>query len=231
MNHEPIYGVIGALAKEVEVLLSKMEGVQTQTVAGVEVHRGTLQGKPLALCRCGMGNANAAAATQLLITGFGVGAVINTGIAGNLSPILHVGEVAIATSVLYHDGEPAMLAKSFPFQSEFEADETLVSAAARACRALSVPCATGRIATGDAFISAEADRKRIQRMYAPLCVEMESAAVGHIAAKNGVPFVCVRAMSDDADEAGREKLVVQQFDISAYCQTAGAIVEDMLRLL
>ena len=65
----------------------------------------------------------------------------------------------------------------------------------------------------------------------PDCVEMEGAAVSQIAAKNGVPCVILRAMSDNADEDGYEVLVVRDFSIKEYVATATRIVAAMIERL
>ena len=216
-------GIIGAMPDEVAILKDGLENMKEAHTGGIDVYTGILHGKSIALCCCGMGKASAAAATQLLISEFKVDAIINSGIAGNMTPVLNVGDVAVSTSVINHDGENNMINQSYPYQFEFTADEKLVSAAARACHALNITCATGRIATGDQFIGDSATKKRITDMFAPLCVEMEGAAIGHIAAKNDKPFVIIRSMSDNADEAAHEELVVKHFDITEYCKTASAI--------
>ncbi|MEG0091528.1 MAG: 5'-methylthioadenosine/adenosylhomocysteine nucleosidase, partial [Oscillospiraceae bacterium] len=59
----------------------------------------------------------------------------------------------------------------------------------------------------------------------PDCVEMEGAAIAHIACKNDIPFVIIRAMSDNADEKAFENLVTKQFDTSEYCDKAADICE------
>ncbi len=221
-------GIICAMPEEMAILKQNMAGAEMRHTGGINVFTGALAAKPVALCCCGMGKANAAAATQLLISVFNAGAIINSGIAGNMTNLLSVGDVAISTSALYHDGEPEMISQSYPHSFEFAADEKLVAAAARTCRGLGVKCATGRIATGDQFIGSTDVKKAIATGFAPLCVEMEGAAVAHIAAKNNVPFVVLRSMSDDADELGYEKLVEKHFDIKEYCETASAITMGTL---
>ena len=89
----------------------------------------------------------------------------------------------------------------------------------------------GRIATGDRFVGDTETKKKIEAACHPDCVEMEGAAVSQIAAKNGVPCVILRAMSDNADEDGYEVLVVRDFSIKEYVATATQIVASMLEHL
>ncbi|MBC8569374.1 5'-methylthioadenosine/adenosylhomocysteine nucleosidase [Zongyangia hominis] len=224
-------GIIGAMPEEVNILKEKLEGLGAHHQGGIDIYTGSLHGSQVALCCSGMGKASAAAATQLLITGFDVQMVINSGIAGNMTPELGVGDVAISEEVTYHDATLSMLSQSYPFKERFTADPALVAAAQKACEELSIHSAVGTIATGDQFICEAAVKERIAREYAPLCVEMEGAAIAHIAMKNDVPFVIIRSMSDDADESAKEKLVIKKFDITEYCQTASAISEHTIRHL
>ena len=59
----------------------------------------------------------------------------------------------------------------------------------------------GRMATGDQVVTTEHQRMQIlERAPGSLCVDMESAAVAQVAFEHGVPFGCVRIVSDGADE-------------------------------
>ena len=106
-----------------------------------------------------------------------------------------------------------------------------MKAALDACDELGVKAIAGTIATGDQFVGDSATKAAIAEKVHPDCVEMEGAAVSQIAAKNGVPCVILRAMSDNADEAGHEVLVVKKFSISEYVATATKIVAGMLARL
>ena len=110
-------------------------------------------------------------------------------------------------------------------------DPALIAAAEAACAACGVQSLTGKIATGDLFVGDSATKAAIEAKCAPDCVEMEGAAVSQIAAKNGVPCVILRAMSDNADEDGHEVLVVKKFSISEYVATATKIVAAMVESL
>ena len=124
-----------------------------------------------------------------------------------------------------------MICQSAPFLKSYTGDPALVQAALDACAALGVKAIAGRIATGDTFVGDGATKAVIAEKVHPDCVEMEGAAVSQIAARNGVPCVVLRAMSDNADESGHELLVVKKFSIAEYATTATAIVARMLESL
>ena len=168
---------------------------------------------------------------QVLATRYGADRLIFSGIAGNMSDRIGVGDVVIGRDVVYHDAEPEMICQRAPFLKTFKGDETLIAAAETACTALGVKYLTGTIATGDQFVGDSATKAAIAAKCSPDCVEMEGAAVCQIAARNGIPCVVLRAMSDNADESGHELLVVKKFSIGEYVATATAIVADMLARL
>ena len=228
---EDIIGIMGAMPEEVDQLCALLDGVSLEPYAGVEYHQGYLGERRVVVCCGGMGKANAAATAQVLITKFGVGRIVFSGVAGNMSSEIGIGDVVVGRRVVYHDAQDDMLVQSAPFTAEYEGDPELVEAALRACRAVGVRAVAGTIATGDQFVGDSATKRAIQQRVRPDCVEMEGAAVSQIAAKNGVPCVILRAMSDNADEAGYEVLVVKDFSISEYVATATAIVAHMLKEL
>ena len=69
---------------------------------------------------------------------------------------------------------------------------------------------TGRVCTGDQFISTDAQKAEIVAEFGGECAEMEGAAVGQTAALNGVPFVIIRAMSDKASGSSDFTLYQEQ---------------------
>ena len=221
-------GVLGAMPEEVALLTQRLEEPQAKTLAGVEFHTGRMAGRQVTVCCAGMGKVNAAAAAQLLITVFGAKALLFSGIAGNMTSKIGIGDVCIGETVVYHDAELSMIAQSAPFQTEYHGDPALVRAALDACAACGVKAIAGKIATGDTFVGDAETKKVIEEKCHPDCVEMEGAAVSQVAGRNGVPCVILRAMSDNADESGYEVLVVKQFSITEYVKTATEIVARMI---
>ena len=215
-----IIGIMGAMPDEVDQLCAKLENVTVEPYGGVEYHRGTLAGKQVVVCCAGMGKANAAATTQVLITRYGAEKIIFSGIAGNMTSKIGIGDVVIGKTVLYHDAQLDMICHP-----------ALIAAAEKACAEAGVKALTGKIATGDLFVGDSETKAAIEAKCAPDCVEMEGAAVSQIAAKNDVPCVILRAMSDNADEDGHEVLVVKKFSIAEYVATATRIVAAMVEAL
>ena len=114
-------GILGAMPAEVELLCSKLTDCTAETYAGVTYHQGMLAGKKLVVCCAGMGKANAAATTQLLITRYGAEKIIFSGVAGNMSAQIGIGDVCVGKLVVYHDADTDCIVQSAPFLEEFPA--------------------------------------------------------------------------------------------------------------
>ena len=217
-------GIIGAMGLEVEELRDALEDRAETVLAGRSFYSGRLGGTGVVVVCSGIGKANAAITTQLLIDHFAVRAVINTGIAGGALPDIRVRDVVVSDTVVYHDMDPRILAIGYPHLQEFTADEELSQKALRACEGR-VRALRGRIATGDQFIADSAVKADIVARTAPACVEMEGGAIAHTAASNGVPFVVIRSISDNADDEA--EMSYETFERIA-ASDAAAIVRKML---
>lgn len=88
----------------------------------------------------------------------------------------------------------------------------------------------GTIATGDRFVSGvEAKAAAIAATQGD-CVEMEGAAIAHVAAKNGIDCLVLRAISDNCDES-YDALSSREFDLEEYAKSASSLVLSIVRRL
>ena len=88
----------------------------------------------------------------------------------------------------------------------------------------------GTIATGDRFVSgAEAKAAAIAATQGD-CVEMEGAAIAHVAAKNGIDCLVLRAISDNCNES-YDALSSREFDLEEYAKSASSLVLSIVRRL
>ena len=183
-----VIGIMGAMPEEVDQLCARLSEVTVEEYGGVCYHRGSLAGRQAVVCCAGMGKANAAATTQVLITKYGAEKIIFSGVAGNMTSKIGIGDVVIGQTVLYHDADMDMLNQNPPYLDEYPGDPALIAAAQAACAQAGVKAIAGRIATGDRFVGDTETKRKIEAACHPDCVEMEGAAVSQIAAKNGVPL-------------------------------------------
>ena len=200
-----ILGIVGAMEVEVDALKNAMKDPLPVLYAGMEFYSGSLEGVDAVVVKCGVGKVNAAMCTQILCDCFGVTHLVNTGIAGSLDEELRIGQMVVSCAVLHHDFDCTTFGyapNQIPGMPEFFMPEwNLVRLAVQAADEGGVgTLRSGIVASGDQFISDSATKQRIKETTRALCVEMEGAAIAQTAFRNGVPFVIIRAISDNADD-------------------------------
>lgn len=199
-------GIIVAMHEELAVVLSELQHAETIERAGLQLHRGQYHGKDVIAVICGVGKVHAALCTQLLISEFAVRQVINLGIAGGIGPGIQPGDVVIADTLVQHDMDvtplglkPGQIFRLDTF--DFSCDPALLDAAQHAAQQLaSHRSYVGRIVSGDQFIADPAKSRWLHEEFDALACEMESASIAQVCYLNHVPFVCIRSISDNANE-------------------------------
>ena len=227
-------GIIGAMEEEVTALKEAMEIQETKEIAGMAFCRGVLCGKDTVVVRSGIGKVNAGICAQVLVDHFRVDTLINTGIAGSLDARIDIGDMVISTDAVHHDmdatifGDPAGQVPRMDTLA-FPADEALVKAKAANEKANpEIHTFTGRVASGDQFISSAEAKERIVNQFHPLCTEMEGAGIAHAAYLNKVSYVIIRAISDKADNSA--VMDYPEFEKQAIAHSV-RLVKELLPLL
>lgn len=230
-------GIIGAMDSEITVLRSIMQenGSLKQVSAGkCTFNEGLINGMSVVVVKSGVGKVNAALCAQRLILQFGADAVINTGIAGAAGGDLRIFDMAVSTDAVYHD----MNATEFGYKpteipqmeiSAFPADKRLVKAAQTAFSKTNTAAGrkivAGRVASGDQFVAEKTVKNHIKEICAPICVEMEGAAVAHACFVNDVPYVILRCISDMADDTVQ---ATYSFNEETAAEESSKVVIEML---
>ena len=225
--------IVGALEEEVAHIASALENVSHKKAASLDVSCGTLDSAngskiEVAATVGGMGLVNAAATVQYLIDAYHPQVVIFSGIAGNLNKNLHTNDVVLGKTVKYLDTDMRLIGQWKPFASEFHSDDYLLNVASKVLTDMKIMHIAGTIASGGYFVDSPEKVAEVIAATQADAVEMEGAAVLHVAARNDVPALVVRAMSDNADTKYEE---FHTFDISEYADTAAQITVNILRNL
>ena len=197
-------GIIGAMEPEVNAIIGALTEHAEETVSGVTIHTGIIEGKRVAVAKCGIGKVLAAVCAQTMIMKYAPTLLVNTGVGGALASGISTGDIVIANDLCQHDmdtsaiGDPKGLVSGINmiyFESDSRANEILLNAA----KSLGLNARLGRIASGDKFIASKEDKERIISDFSADACEMEGCAIAQTAFVNGVPFAVVRAISDSAD--------------------------------
>ena len=200
-----IYGIIGAMNEELEILLKDMKLENKITKANMTFNKGKLWGKDVVAVVCGIGKVNAAICTQILISEFNVSSIINVGVAGGVGKNIYPGDVVVGENLVEHDmdttafGDPhGQVPRMDVF--DFKCDDTLVAAAKRACEAIGdINTFSGRIVSGDQFVCSVEKIQWIEQEFNALACEMEGASIAHVCYLNNIPCVIIRSISDNAN--------------------------------
>lgn len=221
-------GIIGAMKEEVETLITSMEEAHRTTKASMDFYEGKLWGNDAVVVMSGIGKVNMAVCTQIMIDSFGVEKLINTGVAGGLYKDIEIGDIVISSDAVQHDVDAA----GFGYKlgeiprmecSVFRADENLIKEAEEACKKVNpdIQCFTGRVLSGDQFISSNEKKHWLTKNFGGYCAEMEGAAMAQTAYLNGVPFVILRAISDKCDDTATVN----------YSEFEKAAIKHIIRLI
>ena len=219
----------GPMPIEAERLAARLEDVAREEPGSVIFGIGALAGHTGVVAKTSKGMENAAAATAVGIERYRPAAVINQGTAGGHDPALQVGDIVLGARVtnignLKTADRPAG-AGSDPFAwkpmdvmaSEgsagedknaerircYEADSALLAAG----RSVKDRYTRGRVVEG-VIGSANVWNNELDRIawfhrhYGTSVEEMEGAAAAQICAAYGVPFLCVRVLSNNKTNGG-----------------------------
>ena len=126
------------------------------------------------------------------------------GSAGALAEGIAVGDVVIADKLAYHDVDVTAFGYAYGQMAQqplyFESDKNFVAKIQESLSQLNQKWHLGLIATGDSFIAGDDKIASIKSHFPDvLAVEMEGAAIAQAAQALGLPFLVIRAMSDNAN--------------------------------
>lgn len=220
-------GIICAGDSELEPFLNHIHNCHITEKAMLKFYEGEINNIPVVVLYSGVCKVNAAVAAQILIDSYSVDIIISAGTAGGMEKTIKIFDTVISTQLAYHDVADDILVEFHPWLPSiyFNADEKLLAAAKKIVQnqAVNHPVIFGKMVTGESFIDKNM-REIINKKYAPLSVDMESASIAHVCYVNNIPFISIRTITDTASHSG-----VENFEQN--CDKASVISKDIVLAL
>lgn len=228
-------GIIGAMELEVEELKAKMQVNRIVEKAGMKFFEGVLSNTDVVIVQSGIGKVNAGICVQILVDTFEITTVINTGVAGSLNNKANIGDIIISSESQEHDMdvtalgyEPGIIPQMK--ESVFKADAKIAELAVEVCKEVNpdINVLTGKVVSGDQFISSKEQKEKLINVFHGDCAEMEGAAIAHAAYLNNIPYLVIRAISDKAD--GSAQMDYPTFEKAAAAHSAKLVEHLVARI-
>jgi len=203
-------GIIGAIDYELNYFFQHMIIARTEIIADKTFYVGKIKNHNVVIVKSGIGKVNASITTTILIDRFDARLIINTGVAGGLSPV-EVGDIIIAKGISYFDVSLTEI-DDVPY-GQMGTDPLVVNIGDKyleKCKnvfdKLGYKYKVGNLVSGDKFVTKKRDLAKIQKQVDEvLGVEMEGMAIALTAYKFNRPFVSIRGISDIIDTPDQPK--------------------------
>lgn len=214
-------GIICAGDDELRPFLEILTEFKVTKHAQLDFYDGKLNGFPAVMLYSGVGKVNAAVAAQVMIDYYGVEFIVNAGVCGGIAEGVDIFDTVITEKAAYHDADRDILTEFHPFMPDiyFKSDPYLLQAA-KHLAAADPTVHIGVSVTGDRFI-AGGEREKIKAELSPLSADMETAAIAQVCYANGMPFIAVRTVTDNAACDGAE-------NFEANCLKASEISKNLV---
>lgn len=183
--------VCAAMDRELAGIRRRLDSAEGDDSGELVVWRGQIEGKPVVLCRTGLGR-RAEGALRALLERHLPRLIVSAGLAGALDPDYVRGELVLCETLLDGSRESGP-----PEHSNRELLDRAVAEAARAA----VPVRVGRSLTVEDVAATVDAKAELRRTTGADIVEMESYWLARLARERGMPFLTARTVLDAANES------------------------------
>lgn len=167
--------IITAVASEAKPIVAKLKLTRDgHTFAGSPSWSGKVDHHSVILTTTGMGRQRAAAATESLLDRFTPSGVLIAGLAGGLDPKLYSRSIVIPDTLI-----DTVTDNRYAHETKGESK---------------------RLITVDRVVASPAEKKQLHEEHAAAIVDMESAVIAELCESHDVPWLCIRAVLDVANE-------------------------------
>lgn len=224
--------IVGALKKEVDYLIQKIEDCKICEKASYIFYEGKINNFPVVLVRTGIGLINASSAVTLAIEKYNPIAILNQGTAGGITVDRHKKDIVIATETFninsykspYKEIGEGSDSRNWELVSFFDGAEDEKISFKSDSKLIDIAYSLkevykkgnvfkGIVGSGDAW-NREKDRlKFLDEKHNVSCEDMEAVAIYAVAKNYELPVLSIKIMSDN-------ELLGEEYepDVAYICQ-------------
>ena len=210
---EKIILIQTAMEVECKEIINNMSNITTTIIQGYKYYEGTFQGRKVVISLSKVGLIHSSSSLTLAIEKYKPNIILNIGIAGATSPILHTKDIVIADSIININSYLTPLKEKnqgtnpnewelLTFLSgekdrliEQSTNKELLEITKKILKEKNIHI--GKIGSGDVW-NREVDRiLYLNKKYNILCEDMESIATYTIGNNNNIPVISIKMISDN----------------------------------
>ena len=198
------FGIIGAMDEEIEHLKELLINREDQRIDQITYYLGNIGSHDVVMVKSGIGKVTASITVMQLHHHYNVDVIINTGSAGGLDSTLNIGDVVIANELRYHDVDVTNfgyeIGQMAGMPVAYTPTEEWIKKCQTSVQELDINCYSGLIVSGDQFINDNQKLLKIKGKFPHVfACEMESTAIAQTCYHIGLPYLIIRAISDNAN--------------------------------
>lgn len=225
-------GLVVAMSEEQQCLYSSFGSkVKEEWFGNIKVTEFDFKNSKIYMADSGVGEISATMSTQLLILKYGVQVIFNFGVVGSLSGKLKCKDIAFVGEVVHYDFTTSYSDKErfgkYLFQPDsflFYANKDMLEVAKNVVGDYPVV----RIASGDKFIDDSNLKNWLTSHFGCDICDMESAGIYFACKNHNVPFLMIKAASDNADEDANEDFAsVVKYGVNFYVDAVKKLLENI----
>ena len=219
-------GLIIAIERELKAFINYGNELETEEINNKLIYKCNINGHEVYAIKSGYGIIDAAAATQFLITKYGVNLIVNFGVTGALDRSLKVSDLFVVRKVLNYDYDvsnidPVKKHQYEEFKDEFiPLDEEMINFV----KTIYPNIKEAIVASGAKFIDDKKEKEELFNKGCNIC-DMEIASIARISYLNGVKALSIKCISDTYDGDGGDFIK----NVTSSAEKAFKVIIEILK--
>jgi nucleoside phosphorylase len=192
--------IAAAMEEELQLAMGLCQDREKMDNQGVCYWQARRAEKEFVFFKTGIGPRRSALNLERILGLLAPSHILVIGYAGALDPNLKLADLVAIRNALgcsLSSSDPALSNLQLDRQFELTKADAIVESA----RSLGLRAFAGNALTSAYVLGIPEDKRFLYKKYGASIVDMETAAVAGIAASKNIPLSCVRAISDEAEEA------------------------------